>query len=93
MQGYIYPAIFYKDNDDGVYRVYFPDIELATEGKVMEEAFLWAKEFLKAYFVQVQKYGFEYNEPSEYEVVRAKTANDSTVMLIVAVVTKKDLKK
>ena len=49
MQGYIYPAIFYKDNDDGVYRVYFPDIELATEGKVMEEAFLWAKEFLKCY--------------------------------------------
>ena len=52
-----------------------------------------AKEFLKAYFVQVQKYGFEYNEPSEYEVVRAKTPNESTVMLIDAVVTKKDLKK
>ena len=64
MQGYIDPAIFYKDN-----------------------------EFLKAYFVQVQKYGFEYNEPSEYEVVRAKTPNESTVMLIDAVVTKKDLKK
>ncbi len=92
MQGYLYPALFYKDNEENLYRVYFPDIELSTEGAVMEEAFLYAKEFLKAYFVKVQQYDFDFNLPSSFEQVKATAPKDFNIMLIYAEVNKKDLK-
>ncbi len=90
MQRYIYPAIFFKEDD--MVKVLFPDIELATDGYFMEEAFIYAKEFLKAYFVQATKYDLDFNRPSEFEKVQAACRKDDVVMLIEAVVTKKDLK-
>ena len=56
MKNYVYPAVFIKDKENDIYRVLFPDIELTTDGTVVEEAFLYAKEFLKAYFVYIEKY-------------------------------------
>ena len=35
---YVYPAIFVKDEDDS-YKVLFPDLDISTDGKIMEEAF------------------------------------------------------
>ncbi len=64
MKRFIYPAIFYKDDD--CYRVLFPDLELTTDGKFVEEAYLYATGFLKEYFIQVLKYDFDYNEPTDF---------------------------
>ena len=90
MQRFVYPAIFYKDDD--VYRVLFPDIELATDGAIIEEAFLYAKEFLRKYFVQVLKHDFDYNYPTDFEEVKAKCKSDDIVMLVDASVSDKDVK-
>lgn len=90
MQRFVYPAIFYKDDD--VYRVLFPDIELATDGSFLEEAFVYAKEFLRQYFIQVLKYGYDFNEPSSVEEVKSKCKSDDIVMLVEAEVKDKDLK-
>ncbi len=90
MQRFVYPAIFYKDDD--FYRVLFPDIELTTDGKIIEEAFLYAKEFLKQYFIHVLKYDFDFNMPTDFEEVKKGCKNDDVVMLIDVAVSEKDVK-
>lgn len=91
MKNYVYPAIFIKDKENGVYRVLFPDLELTTDGTIVEEAFLYAKEFLKQYFIYIEKYDLDFNSPTDFETVK-KVANPSDyVMLIEASVSQKDL--
>lgn len=92
MQRFVYPAIFFKDNEDDNYKVLFPDIELTTYGKIIEEAFLYAKEFLKEYFVQVLKHDLDYNDPTSFTEVVKDCKKDDIVMLIDATVTDKDVK-
>ena len=90
MQRHIYPAIFFKDDD--MVKVLFSDLELTTDGFFMEEAFLYAKEALKGYFIQTEKYDFDYNFPSSFEKVKGSCRKDDVVMLVDAILTKKDLK-
>ena len=92
MQRFVYPAVFFKDDDEDMYRVLFPDIELTTDGKFIEEAFLFAKEFLKQYFIQVLKFDFDFNLPSSFEDVRSKSKSNDVVMLVDATILDKDLK-
>ena len=56
MKTFVYPAIFVKDNVEDNYKVLFPDLEITTDGQFVEEAFLYAKELLKAYFVSNSSY-------------------------------------
>ena len=88
---YVYPAIFVKDENEE-YKVFFPDLELTTDGKIMEEAFLYAKGFLKSFFVYVEKYDMAYNEPTDYETKKKQNEFANEVMLVDAEVDKNDLK-
>lgn len=88
---YVYPAIFVKD-EDGDCKVLFPDLNLTTDGKVMEEAFLYAKEFLKSYFVYVEKYDMDYNYPTDFDSCKQQNGFADAIMLIDAVVEEKDIK-
>ncbi len=89
MQRFLYPAVFYKVDDE--YKVLFPDINLATEGVVMEEAYLFASEFLKAYLAYALKYDLDYNLPTDYESISKKLNKDETCMLIDVSLTDKDI--
>lgn len=91
MKSFVYPAVFVKDEEENSYKVIFPDLELTTDGAFVEEAFLYAKEALKAYFVYVEKYEFDFNMPSDFDSIHGKFAKNGVVMLIDADVTKKDL--
>ena len=53
MKSYTYPAIFIKDQENDGYQVLFPDLEVTSKGEFIEEAFLYAKATLKAYFVYI----------------------------------------
>ena len=92
MKSFAYPALFIKDDEQGVYRVIFPDLELMTDGNFVEEAFLFAKSALKAYFVYAEKYDMDYNFPTDFEEVRKTCSPNDIVMIIDAEVTEKDLK-
>ncbi len=94
MRSYTYPAVFIKDEDNDEYKVFFPDLEITTDGKFMEEAFLYAKACLKAYFVYVEKYDLDFNMPSEYEIVKsACDGKDNEIVMLVDVdVYDRDLK-
>lgn len=84
---YIYPAIFVKGEDEVV--VSFPDISIVTDGKTFEEAFLFAKDYLKTFCAYAEKYDIEIDAPSPFEVVAKKHALDTT-MLVDAVVFEAD---
>ena len=82
MKTFVYPAIFIKDEEDDLYRVLFPDLDITTDGAFMEEAFLYAKELLKAYFVYIDKYDLDFNEPTDYEMIK-KTCNSNDIVMLV----------
>lgn len=92
MKTFIYPAVFIKDNEDDIFRVLFPDLDISTDGTIVEEAYLYAKECLKAYFICAEKYEFDYNLPTDFELVKKTTKPDEYVMLIDATITDKDIK-
>ena len=92
MKSFAYPALFIKDDDQGIYRVIFPDLELMTDGNFVEEAFLFAKSALKAYFVYAEKYEMDYNFPTDFEEIKMASSPNDIVMLIDAEVTEKDIK-
>ncbi|MBQ8443727.1 MAG: type II toxin-antitoxin system HicB family antitoxin [Clostridia bacterium] len=91
MKSFVYPAIFIKDDEDNSYKVLFPDLEITTDGQFVEEAFLYAKELLKAYFVAIMKYDLDFNMPTDFDKVRKSSKSKDLVMLISADVTKKDI--
>ena len=82
MKSFVYPAIFIKDNDEDLYRVLIPDLELTTDGSFMEEAYLYAKEMLKAYFSYIEKYDLDFNQPTDFEIVKKSCEEGDIVMLV-----------
>lgn len=82
---FLYPAIFIKDEDDS-YQVIFPDLNIYTDGKNLQEAFIHAQDLLMVYFSYAMKYETEFNAPSKIENMISKCKNNETVMIIDALV-------
>ena len=82
MKSFVYPAIFIKDDDEEVDRVLFPDLELTTDGSFIEEAYLFAKEMLKAYFTYIEKYDLDFNQPTDFDIVKKSCEEGDIVMLV-----------
>lgn len=62
---YIYPAVFYKDESG--YSVVFYDIELATMGETLEDAFIMAEEALTGRIRLLLKDGQTLPKPTAIE--------------------------
>ena len=82
MKSFVYPAIFIKDDDEEVVRVLFPDLELTTDGSFIEEAYLFAKEMLEAYFTYIEKYDLDFNQPTDFDIVKKSCEEGDIVMLV-----------
>ncbi len=91
MRQFIYPAIFYFD--EGETKVYFPDLDISTSGDNYDEAFLFAKELLKVYFMYVLTNDLDFNFPSNYLDSSKKCGEKQTAMLIDTFVSDQDLKE
>ena len=90
MQQFIYPAIFYQD--DNQTKVYFPDLDISTSGENFEDAFLFAKDLLRVYFLYVVTNDLDFNLPSDFESISKKCSQNQTPILIDAIITPVDLK-
>lgn len=90
MQQFIYPAIFYVDGEET--HVYFPDLDISTSGENFEDAFLFAKDLLRVYFLYAVTNDLDFNLPSDFESVRKKCGEGQTAILIDAIVTAVDLR-
>ena len=91
MRQFIYPAIFYFDEDET--KVYFPDLDISTSGDNYDEAFLFAKELLKVYFMYVLTNDLDFNFPSNFKDSAKRCGEKQKAMVIDAFVTDQDLKE
>ncbi|MDD2445704.1 MAG: hypothetical protein PHX09_02720 [Clostridia bacterium] len=87
---FVYPAIFVKG--EGQVCVSFPDLGIVTEGESYEEAFLFAKDYLRVYCEYAIKCGLEISEPSLFETVDEINLPDK-VMLIDAMILSQEKNK
>ena len=90
MKQFLYPAIFFKLEDE--YRVIFPDLDISTDGNTFEEAYMFAKDLLRVYFIYVLKNDLDYNLPSSYEDLQKTGSKGETIAMIDAIIGPKDLK-
>ena len=76
---FVYPAIFVKNKDEIV--ATFPDLGITTEGNSFEEAFLFAKDFLRVYCSYALRFGLEITKPSFFTEIKEQYKNDDTMLL------------
>lgn len=93
MKRYIYPAVFVKDKEKNEFSVIFPDLEIATDGRFVEEAYLYAKASLKAYILYAEKFDMDYNQPTLFENISRVTRENEYVLLVEADINEKELLK
>lgn len=79
MKQFLFPAIFYKDDDR--YVVFFPDLNLTTEGDSYEEAFLFAKDSLKVYCSYIEKYELDIDMPTRFEEIQKKNPKNLCMLI------------
>lgn len=85
---YIYPAVFFSGDDE--FQALIPDLNLTTAGISLDEAYILAKDYLRAYCTYAVKFGMEVELPTAYNIIKEKYKDDSNavVMLIDAIVPK-----
>lgn len=79
MKQFLFPAVFIKTENE--YTVVFPDLNITTEGDTLEEAYLFAKDYLRVYCTYTLKFDVEMDRPSTFSDVQQKY-NGDTVMLV-----------
>ena len=86
---FLYPAIFVRDEDDS-YQVFFPDLNIYTDGKNSCEAYMYAKGLLEVYFSYALKYEIEYKKPTDLEKFLPQCKDNELVMFVDAIVETKE---
>ncbi len=79
MKQFLFPAIFYKEDDK--YIVLFPDLNITTEAETAEEAFLFAKDSLKVYCSYSEKFDLELESPSAFEKIHSQNPNNLCMLV------------
>jgi len=66
MKKYVYPVILFTDADNKSYTVLFPDLDIVASGETVEEAYLEAEDYLKAYLEFAGKMNSQISSPSTF---------------------------
>ena len=84
-QHYVYPAIFYYNQEENNYTVAFADLDIFTEGETIEDAYSSAKDFLYAYIKCSMHIYNDVDSPSSFEKVKAEHEKDLVMLVDVSV--------
>ena len=87
---FVYPAVFVQGTDD--VSVTFPDLGITTEGETFEEAFLFAKDFLRVYCSYALRFDLEITKPSYFTDIQKRYASNNP-MLVDTLLFPRDYKK
>lgn len=80
MKKYVYPVILFADTDKNSYTVLFPDLDIVATGETVEEAYLEAEDYLKAYLEFASKMNSQISNPSTY--VETEKMNPKRIILL-----------
>jgi len=67
MKRYIYPAIYYADNDNFTSVLLLPDVDIIASDNTVENAFISAKNHLQSYVDWSIKFGGAISEPTSFK--------------------------
>lgn len=87
MEQFIFPAVFFQEDEQTDYTVVFPDLNIFTDGKTLVEAFLLAKDYLRVYCSYARKYDMDIDKPSKFLDISKRFPN-AICMLVDALVPK-----
>ena len=80
MNKYVYPVILFADAENKNYTVLFPDLDIVASGETVEDAYLEAEDYLKAYLEFAVKMGSQISSPSTY--IEIEKLNPKRVVLL-----------
>ncbi len=79
---FIFPAVFYKDEENDDYLVAFEDVRIYCEGKTIEDAFFTARRYLKDFCkLSLKMFGEVREKPRTY--LEARQNHKHEVVLLV----------
>lgn len=79
---FIFPAVFYKDEENDDYLVAFEDVRIYCEGKTIEDAFFTARRYLRDFCkLSLKMFGEVREKPRTY--LEAKQNHKKDVVLLV----------
>ena len=79
---FVFPATFYRDEENDNYIVAFDDVKIYCQGKTVEEAFFVAKKYLKDYCkLSLKMYGEVQESPRTY--LESKQNHKKDIVLLV----------
>lgn len=87
---YLYPMVVLKDEfEDENFVAMIPDLGISTNGKNVEEAYLYCKDYLRVYIENTLSYDLDFNLPSEIGKVANKYKNCQVMLVDTVVDTKR----
>ncbi len=86
MKSFLYPAVLYKDKDNGGYTIALHDLGIVTEGKTVEDAFKSAQEYLWALVACAEKFDCLIDAPSTFEKVAKENKGNLVILVYAALV-------
>ena len=81
MKDLVYPAVIYKDENDGGFTIAIHDLGIVTEGKTVEDAFVNARDHLTAMFECAVKLDCEIDAPSPF--IKIWKENKENIVILV----------
>ncbi len=89
---YIFPATFYKDEENDNFIVAFDDLSLFCQGKTVEEAFYIARRYLRDYCkLSCKMYGEVLEKPRTF--LEAREQHKEDIVMLVDAEVKNNIKK
>ena len=80
MKKYVYPVILFTDSENKGYTILFPDLDIVASGDTVEEAYLEAEDYLKAYLEFASKMNSQISSPSTY--LETEKMNPKRIVLL-----------
>lgn len=79
---FIFPAVFYKDEENDDYLVAFEDVRIYCEGKTIEDAFFTARRYLKDFCkLSLKMFGEVRERPRTYLEARQNHKNEIVLLV------------
>ena len=82
-------ALILDEFEDENYVAMIPDLGISTNGKNVEEAYLYCKDYLRVYIENALSYDLDFNLPSEIGIVANKYKNCQVMLVDTVVDTKR----
>lgn len=79
---FIFPAVFYKDEENDDYLVAFEDVRIYCEGKTIEDAFFTARRYLRDFCkLSLKMFGEVREKPRTYLEVKQNHKKDVVLLV------------